>query len=163
MRTLLLTFCIAGICLIQSREALPQTVIVARHGEKLDSTPDTVLSPVGKARAARLANMLAASNVSAIYTTQFKRTILLAAPAARRLGVTPVIIDAKDMDALIAKIRAGGKDDLALVVGHSNTVPEILKRLGYPAAMTVKEEDFDNLFVVTLQPSGTPNVVHLKY
>ena len=163
MRTLFLTFCIAGICSIQSRDAFPQTVIVVRHGEKLDSTPDTVLSPVGEARAARLANMLAASNISAIYTTQFKRTILLAAPTAKQLGVTPIAVDAKDMDALIAKIRSRAKDDLVLVVGHSNTVPQILKRLGHPVVVTVKEEDFDNMFVVTLQPSGTSNVVHLKY
>ena len=163
MHTTMLAICFATICALQPFYALAQSVIVIRHGEKLDSTPDTVLSPIGEARAARLANMLAASNVSTIYTTQFKRTILLAAPTAKRLGVTPVTVDAKDMDALIAKIHSRAKDDLVLVVGHSNTVPQILKRLGHPVVVTVKEEDFDNMFVVTLQPSGTPNVVNLKY
>ena len=163
MRALLLAICFMGICSTQPSDALAQTVIVVRHGEKLDSSPDPVLSPLGEARAARLANMLAASNVSAIYTTQFKRTILLAAPTAKRLGVTPVTFEAKDMDALMAKIRARAKEDVVLVVGHSNTVPDILKRLGHPEVVTVIEEDFDNLFIVTLKPSGAPAVVHLKY
>lgn len=162
IHTTILAICFATICALHSFYASAQTIIVVRHGEKLDSTPDTVLSPIGEARAIRLANMLAASKVSAIYTTQFKRTILLAAPTAKRLGVTPLTVDAKDMDALVAKIRAHNKDDFVLVVGHSNTVPEILKRLGHPA-VTVTEEDFDNLFVVTLHPIGAPNVVHLKY
>ena len=89
--------------------------------------------------------------------------MLLAAPTAKRLGVVPVIVAARDMDALIAKIHAHAKNDVVLVVGHSNTVPEILKRLGHPAAVKVTEEDFDTLFVVTLQQSGVLNVVRLKY
>lgn len=107
--------------------------------------------------------MLSLSKLSAIYTTQFRRTMLHAAPTAKRLNVTPVTFAAKDMDALIAKLRAHAKDDVALVVGHSNTVPEILKRLGHIATITVAEGDFDNLFFVNIRPSGAPTVVHLKY
>ena len=55
------------------------------------------------------------------------------------------------------------KDEVVLVVGHSNTVPAILKSLGHAPVVTVGEEDFDNLFIVTTQPSGAPTVVHLKY
>ena len=147
----------------QLASASAQTVIVVRHGEKLDSTPDTVLSPIGEARAARLADMLAVSKLSAIYTTQFQRTVLQAAPTAKRLNVTPVTFAAKDMDALIAKLRAHAKDDVALVVGHSNTVPEILKRLGHIATISVAEGDFDNLYIVNIRPNTAPTVVHLKY
>ena len=50
-----------------------------------------------------------------------------------------------------------------LVVVHSNTVPAILKSLGHAPVVTVGEEDFDNLFIVTMQPSGAPTLVHLKY
>lgn len=138
-------------------------MIVVRHGEKLDATADPVLSPKGEVRAVRLANMLAASNVRAIYTTQYKRSILLAAPTAKRLGLTPVAVSAKDLDALIAKIRTHAKDEVVLVVGHSNTVPAMLKGLGHPPAVTVGEEDYDNLFIVATLPSGAPTVVHLKY
>lgn len=75
--------CFAIFFVLQSFDVSAQpTVIVVRHGEKLDSTTDTLLSPQGEARSARLANMLAMSNVRAIYATQYKRTILLAVPTA---------------------------------------------------------------------------------
>ena len=164
MRASILAICFAAVCaMLCLSAAAQQTVIVVRHGEKLDNSPDPVLSAEGEARAARLANMLAASNVRAIYTTQYKRTILLAAPTAKRLRLTPVTIPAKELDALIAKIRMHANDEVVLVVGHSNTVPAILKGLGHAPAVTVGEEDYDNLFIVVTQPSGAPTVLHLKY
>ena len=89
--------------------------------------------------------------------------MMLASPTAKRQGLTPVTVPGKDTDALIAKIRAHGKDEVVLVVGHSNTVPEILKGLGHTVVVTVREEDFDNLFIVTMQTSGPPTVLNLKY
>jgi broad specificity phosphatase PhoE len=163
MRASILAICLATISIMTSVSASAQTVIVVRHGEKLDSSADPVLSPEGEVRAARLANMLAESRVRAIYTTQFKRTILLAAPTAKRLGITPVTMAARETAALIAKIRTHAKDEVVLVVGHSNTVPEILKGLGYTTPVTVTEEDYDNLFIVAMQPGGAPTVVRLKY
>ena len=163
MRASIFAVCVATVCSMLSHGATAQTVIVVRHGEKFDATADSVLSPAGEARAVRLANMLAASAVRAIYTTQYKRSILLAAPAAKRLNLTPMTVPAKELDALIAKIRAHAKDEVVLVVGHSNTVPAILNSLGHAPVVTIGEEDFDNLFIVTMQPSGAPTVVHLKY
>jgi broad specificity phosphatase PhoE len=163
MRASILAICLATISIMTSVSASAQTVIVVRHGEKLDSSADPVLSPEGDVRAARLANMLAESRVRAIYTTQFKRTILLAAPTAKRLGITPATMAARETAALIAKIRTHAKDEVVLVVGHSNTVPEILKGLGHTAPVTVTEEDYDNLFIVAMQPGGAPTVVQLKY
>ena len=50
-----------------------------------------------------------------------------------------------------------------LVVGHSNTLTAILKGLGHAENVTVMEEDFDNLFIVSMQAGGAPTVVRLKY
>ena len=154
---------LAVVCTMAAHSALAQTVIVVRHGAKLDASADPVLSPEGQAQALRLANMLATANIRAIYTTQYKRTMLQAAPTAKLLGLTPVTIPGKDTDTLIAKIRAHAKDEVVLVVGHSNTVPEILKGLGHAPAVTVREEDFDNLFIVTMRASGPPTVLNLRY
>ena len=157
------TIFIAAFCITLSFLAAAQTVIVVRHGEKRDATADTALSPAGEVRAEHLANMLAASNLRAIYTTQYKRTMLLVAPTAKRLSLTPVIVQAKEVDALLAKLRLHSKDEAVLAVGHSNTIPAILKGLGHTTVVTVTEEEFDNLFIVTMQPSGAPTVVRLKY
>lgn len=154
---------LAAVCTLTLQSASAQTVLVVRHGEKLDASADPVLSPEGAARAERLASMLAASKVRAIYTTQYRRTILQATPTAKRLGVTASVIAGKEMDTLIAKIRSHAKDDVVLVVGHSNTVPEIIKLLGAGAAVIVGEDDYDNLFVVAMQPNAAPTMVNLKY
>ncbi|MEQ1515946.1 MAG: phosphoglycerate mutase family protein [Usitatibacteraceae bacterium] len=154
---------LAATCMLHSCQAAAQTVIVVRHGEKLDASPDPILSPQGDARAARLADMLAASRITTIYTTQYKRTVLLAAPTAKRMGVTPTVVDGKDTETLLAKIRAHAKDDVVLVVGHSNTVPAIIKGLGHSAPIVVREDEFDNLFIVAMKAKDVPTVVNLKY
>ena len=154
---------LAAVCTLTLQPVSAQTIIVVRHGEKLDASADPVLSPEGAVRAERLANMLAASKVRAIYTTQYRRTILLAAPTAKRFGVTAVVVPGKEMDTLIARVRSHAKEDVVLVVGHSNTVPEIIKGLGVSATVVVGEDDYDNLFVVAMQPGGAPTMVNLKY
>ena len=164
MRTLLLAICFAMLVAAAPLNlAAQQVVFVVRHGEKLDNTPDTVLSVEGEARAQRLAKMLATSGVRAIYTTQYQRTILLAAPTAKRFGISSLVVPAKETETLLAKIRAHGKDEAVLVVGHSNTVPAILKGLGHAPALVIAEEEFDNFFVVIPQAAGPPVVVRLKY
>jgi hypothetical protein len=52
---------------------------------------------------------------------------------------------------------------VVLVVGHSNTVPIFLRRLGYPTTVSIADTDFDNLFVVTPRPTRAPAVVRLRY
>ena len=162
-RLALFAISLATVCTLTIQPASAQTVIAVRHGEKLDASADPLLSAAGTARAERLANMLAASKVRAIYTTQYRRTILQAAPTAKRLGVAASVIAGKEMDTLIAKIRSHAKDDVVLVVGHSNTVPEIIKLLGVSATVVVGEGDYDNFFVVTLQPNAATTMVNLKY
>jgi hypothetical protein len=49
----------------------------------------------------------------------------------------------------------------ALIVGHSNTVPTIAKTLGVATAITIGDNDFDNLFLIT---AGQPaRMIHLHY
>lgn len=151
------------LCSLQSAVTTAQTVILVRHGQKLDATSDPVLSVQGDARATLLSNMLASAGVRAIYTTEYRRTKLHAAPTAKRLGLTPIVIAAKETDALLTTIRRHARDDVMLVVGHSNTLTAILKGLGHAENVTVTEEDFDNLFIVAMQAGGAPTMVRLKY
>ena len=61
------------------------------------------------------------------------------------------------------KIKSHGADEIVLVVGHSNTVPEIVKDLGYTGEIKVEETDFDNLFVLVPRAQGVPAMVRIKY
>src|SRR6266404_8916929 len=104
-------------------------VAIARHEEKAtNGGNDPDLSSAGQARANELARILKDSGITAIFTTEFKRTQETAAPAATATHVTPTVVAAKDTAALVAKLHQLNGN--ALVVGHGDTIPNILKALG---------------------------------
>lgn len=145
-----------------------QMVIVVRHAERADggagtaaamtSGNDPELSEAGKARAQKLAAMLGDAGVVAIYTTQFRRTKDTAAPLAAKIGVTSEALGSGDVSALVEKIKSH-KTGAVLVVGHSNTVPQIVKALG-GSAVTVGDNEYDSLFFVA--PNGTTTRIRFK-
>jgi phosphohistidine phosphatase SixA len=164
MRRLLL----AAVLVLVAAPAWAQgTVFVVRHAERADqaeggtmSSTDPDLSAAGHARAESLALMLKDAGVRSIFVTQYKRTQQTAAPLAKTLGVTPVEVGARDLDQLAAKVRAATAGHV-LVVGHSNSVPNLLKALGIDAGIAIADDEYDNLFVVAL--GERPSMVRLRY
>jgi broad specificity phosphatase PhoE len=135
------------------------TIFIVRHAEKADATKDPDLSEAGRARAEALAKTLREANITAVYTTEFKRTQQTAAPLAKALGITVTTLPAKDGAALIAKLRALNEN--ALVVGHGDTIPDLIKALGISEPINITENDYDNLFVVVLDEK--PHLIRLHY
>ena len=81
-------------------------VVIVRHAEKAtDGGRDPDLSLAGRARADELARILKDSGITAIFTSEFKRTQETAAPSATSIGVTATVIPAKDTAALAAKLH----------------------------------------------------------
>lgn len=151
------------------------TVFLVRHAEKAAEPPDDPpLLESGMARSNELARILGDAGIGAIYTSQYLRTQQTAAPLARRLGIVSTVVPLamnsmsagelshESIAALATKItgKAGGN---ALVVGHSNTVPETIRALGGDVVPTIQAQDFDDLFVVTIYAEGKAKVAHLKY
>jgi phosphohistidine phosphatase SixA len=159
--TLLLTV------LTASSVAAQHTVFLVRHAERADATPgasptmaaDPDLSEAGRARAQSLATALKDVHITAIYATEFKRTQQTAAPLAKALGLTVKIVTSKTQAGLLKQLKASKSN--VLVVGHSNTVPEVIKGLGVATPVTIGDEEFDNLFLVT--PGTHPSVLRLHY
>ena len=135
------------------------TVFIVRHAEKADESKDAELSEAGRARAEALANMLRDSKISVIYTTEFKRTQQTAAPLAKALGLTVTTLPAENQAALVAKLRTSAAT--SLVVGHGNTIPDIIKALGITEPVNIPDSDYDNLFVVVL--GEKPYLIRLHY
>ncbi len=50
-----------------------------------------------------------------------------------------------------------------LIVGHSNTVPDLLQRLGIRDAITIADAECDNLFIVVRPAAGEPTLIRLRY
>jgi 2,3-bisphosphoglycerate-dependent phosphoglycerate mutase len=151
------------------------TVFLVRHAEKATTPPeDPPLTEAGNLRSQQLARLLEQAGIKAIYTSQFLRTKQTAEPLAKSLGITPTLVPLKmnpsnpreisqqSFKDIIEKIheRAG---DAALVVGHSNTVPEVIKMLGADKAVAIDEREFNNLFIVTVYAKGKAHVTRLKY
>jgi broad specificity phosphatase PhoE len=124
-------------------------VILTRHAERADGAAtmgasDPKLSAAGAARAEKLLAMLADANIAAIFTTEYTRTKDTAAPLAAKIKVAPEAIPASQLNALLEKIKSHA-DDTVFVVGHSNTVPMIIKALGGPDVL-IGDNEYDSLF-----------------
>ena len=139
--------------------AEPFTVIV-RHAEKAATGgKDPDLSSAGRVRADALAGMLKDAGITTIFTSEFKRTQETAAPLAKVSGVTPTIVPAKDVPALISKLHELKAN--ALVVAHGDTIPDIVKALGIDLPIQIPDADYSELFVVTL--SEKPQLLRLHF
>ncbi len=147
-----------AVCL--SAAAAQSTIFIVRHAEKAESArKDPDLSKAGRARAESLAKMLKDAKIAAIYATEFKRTQQTAAPLARALGISVTNLPAKDIAALTAKVRTSNGN--ALVVGHGDTIPGLIKAMSISAPIKIAENDYDNLFIVVLDER--PRLIRLHY
>ncbi len=143
--------------------AEPQTIFLVRHAERADaggvpqSDPD--LSDAGRKRAAGLAKALRDAKISAIFVTEYRRTQETAKPLAEELGIHVTVIPAMESTRLIAKLKSSAGS--VLIVGHSNTLPEIMAALGISSQPLLAERDYDDLFLLLRDPE--PRVVQLHY
>jgi len=136
-------------------------VIIVRHAEKANnSEKDPDLSRKGVARAEILGTMLKDSGIKAVFATEFKRTQQTAAAVSKAIGgITPTVIPADATAELASKLRALNAN--ALVVGHGNTIPYLIKALGIDSPVEIKENDYSQIFVVTL--GANPQLFRFSY
>jgi broad specificity phosphatase PhoE len=145
------------------RSHAQEAVYVVRHGERADQSTNSPLSGAGAARARKLAGMLKDAGITHVFTTTLTRTIDTAAPLAELVHAQVEQLAPADTPGLTAKLAALGANDRVLVVGHSNTVPELLRALRVATPVTIAEDEFDNLFVVVPRPNSPPAMLRLKY
>ena len=135
-------------------------VVLVRHAEPATGGTDPGLSQGGARRATRLAKMLADAGITDIFTSDLRRTRETAQPLASLSSITPVVI-ASNPAAAAAQIRAAGKR--VLVVGHTNTVPLIIKALGGPPDVVIKPKEFNRLLVLHLPAQGADSLLTMRY
>jgi broad specificity phosphatase PhoE len=130
--------------------AAAANVYVMRHLDTPPGQADPGLLPEGRQRAELLAGWFRHERPVAIYVTDYRRTRASAAPLAARLGLTPIVYDPADIAGLIARLRA--ERGPVLVIGHSNTVPEIVRALGGTPPAALGHADFGDIWRVA--PDG---------
>jgi broad specificity phosphatase PhoE len=143
-------------------------VYLVRHAEKADASADPPLSAAGEARARALAGRLAGTRLDAVLVTQYLRSTATAAPVLAAQRLAPWRIPTRGgelphLDAVAGAIRGELAGRTVLVVGHSNTVPAIVGRLGGRALPELCEAEYAHLFVVVLRPGREPSVRRESY
>lgn len=126
---------------------------LVRHAEK-DTGIDPALTKAGRLRAGDLYRELKNKMISKIYVSQYRRT-QMTADSLRLYKKTDTIHYKADnsADNLLQKLSQKRKPRNILIIGHSNTIPAILKRLGVTALdiSEIPDNEYDNLFVVTVK------------
>ena len=150
--------------LIPAGAAFSQSVIyLVRHAEKVDDSEDPPLSEAGQARARSLANLLKDTGIKAIFSSSYQRNVNTARPLAQALNIQPIIMHPHDFDGMMQRIRSEFTGAPVLIVGHSDTVPAMIKKLGHPQEITLDHNEYDNLFVLVPKKEGGPVFVRLRY
>ena len=131
--------------------ACGHTYYVVRHAEKANNTANTPLSPAGEARAQALKEILKDTKIDYIFSTNTVRTMTTAEPARAQRSLTTQNYGPMPDSAFFQKLKALKKN--VLVVGHSNTVDDIVN--GLTGQKTVPgdlpDTEYSNLFIVTVK------------
>lgn len=146
------------------------TIIFVRHAEKA-AVPgdDPPLSPAGRRRVAELTRQLKDADViqgiDAIYSTPFRRTQETAQPLAEALDLPITTYEpAEDNEAVLEDILDKHKGRIILVVGHSNTIPQLIADLGASKRVPpIDEDEYDNLYLVSIPWFGKTKTIRLRY
>jgi phosphohistidine phosphatase SixA len=151
----------------QSTEG-PSLVVLVRHGEKApEPAADPNLSAAGQERARALLDAMMYGGPSAVIVTATRRTAETAAPLAAKFGITPQVISltgggAAHVNAVADAVRKSR--GVVVVVGHSNTIPAIVKALGGPALPDLCDSSYATMFVLQPGKDGRPaSVVRAQY
>ena len=144
------------------------TIVVVRHAEKVeDAGADPPLTAAGEARAALLANMFGDArkpgHIDAIYVSPALRNRQTAAPLAARLGLTPTVAPAGDPRALARRLLRDHPGGRILVVGHSDTMPDLVATLTGQSVPPIGKEEYGTMYVITVPRIGHANFLRLSY
>jgi 2,3-bisphosphoglycerate-dependent phosphoglycerate mutase len=164
MRALLFLFClICSLTIAQDAAEKPTTLILIRHAERgNDGSKDPPLAEAGITRANNLVNVFKNTDITAIYSSDYKRTKNTAAPVAQAKGLETKIYEPMKEEE-IKRIIAENKGKTVLVVGHSNTTPWTASFLTGNKLKDFADTDYGNILIVTVWDGGKTSMTWVNY
>ncbi len=145
------------------------TVLFVRHSEQAaEPADDPGLSEAGRRRATELARQLVDADVvagiDAVYATPLRRSVETAKPLAEALGLPVRSYAVSDTEAFLEAVVREHKGKIVLVVGHSNTVPQMIGNMGASKKVPpIADDEFDNLYLVSIPWFGKTKTIRLRY
>jgi|TARA_B100000959_G_scaffold240952_1_gene262504 broad specificity phosphatase PhoE len=145
------------------------TIIFVRHAEKdisIDNDPG--LTEAGKRRVFELSRQLkdadVVAGIDAIYSTSFKRNIETVEPLARTLNLDIHKYEKNDYAKVLEEILDTYKGKIILVVGHSDTLPDLMAELGASKKVPdIADNEYDNIYIVSIPWFGKTKTIRLRY
>ena len=134
-------------------------IYLTRHAEKESAGQDPALTSEGQVRAANIAALLRKADIGHIFSTAYARTRQTAQPLSAALAIPVQTYDPAHLAAFARQLRALPGN--ALVVGHSNTTPDLVRALGGNPGSAMEESDFDRLYQLIIGTDGTVSTVLL--
>ena len=156
---------LATVSLAQSanENVKPTTLILIRHAERgNDGSNDPPLSEEGTNRAARLVETLKNTGITAIYSTDYKRTRNTVAPLAQAKSLEVKLYEPmkeEEIKQIINQNRGG----TILICGHSNTTPWTANYLTGEKLEYFKDTDYGNILIVTFWNFASTSLTRLNY
>lgn len=126
----------------------PRQIFLSRHMEKVVGAEDPALSPCGAAQAQAFADQLRETKLPLLLHTPYQRT-QQTAQAFLKPGRQLQSYDPRQVEPLLNQLNTMSEN--ALVIGHSNTIPELVSQLtGQPVA-ALSEQDYGRIYILTQQ------------
>ncbi len=157
MRILVLFILLLAVVIGSACTAQPDgnyTLYLVRHAEKQAAKgKDPGLTDAGNYRSEQLAKWLQDKDISKIWSSDYQRTRNTAGPLISKLGLKISLYDPRDLPALVSELLEDRNN--ALIVGHSNTTPDLTRLLCQCDISDMDESEYDLLFAVSVSGSET--------
>lgn len=142
-----------------------RTLVLVRHAEKAKEAGDNPnLSEEGFARAEKLKDILLPLSPDRCYVTSYKRSVLTSMPLAKAIKRPNMHYKPEDYYTLFDLIFKEHNTQKSVIVGHSNTIPEMLNLLvGEKRYDDLAEDAYSRMFVVRSKGLGESEVTELKF
>jgi broad specificity phosphatase PhoE len=135
-------------------------IYLTRHAEKAGAGTDPALTAEGRIRAQNIAATLKKAGITGIYSTGYARTQQTAQPLGAMLSLPVQTYDGAQLPAFAQQLK--GSTGNVLVVGHSDTTPELIRQLGGDSVPAIAETEFDRLYQLAIGEDGavTTTLLH---
>ncbi len=128
-------------------------IYVTRHAEKASESGDPALTAEGVMRAQNIASVLRKAKIAQIFSTNYQRTKQTAQPLSTALSVAVQSYDPRQQAGFAKQVLALKGN--TLIVGHSNTVPDMVRQLGGDPGSDIPETEYSRLYVLAIEKDGS--------
>ncbi|MCW8831855.1 MAG: histidine phosphatase family protein [Colwellia sp.] len=122
------------------------SIYLVRHAEKQQEGKNPSLTRCGQLRAKQLASLLSQAKISQIYSTSYQRTMQTAAPLSEKQQIAVQNYNPRYLEQLSIQLQKNKVN--SLVVGHSNTTPQLAELLSKQKMAPLTELDYQQLYQV---------------